>query len=212
MNTHEHIEELAELYALGALDDAERASVLAHVHSCSACAQRLGQAEAVIAELTPEMEPPASLDVRVRHAFTRQRRVVPMRWQSLVAAAFIIGLLPGLIFAALYKPAVPFQADRDRAIAAMVNSHFSHAQFTALTPDAPKAKVLYGHGARWRFFVAQSTHAYAVQAQTPRGTSIIGTLHVSGGAAELFVPQSDARIYVLLDGTRPVARVTLPAR
>lgn len=209
MNTHEHIEELAELYALGALDDAERASVQAHVHSCAACAQRLGQAEAVIAELTPEMEPPASLDVRVRQAFTPQPRVAPMRWQGLVAAAFVIGLLPGLIFAALYRPAAPFQADRDRAIAAMVNSHFSHAQFTALTPDAPKAKVLYGRGAQWRFFVAQSTRAYAVQAQNANGTSVIATLHVSGDAAELFVPQSDARVYVLLDGSRPVARVTL---
>lgn len=209
MNTHEHIEELAELYALGALDDAERASVDAHVHSCATCAQRLGQAEALIAELTPEVQPPAALDARMRSAFVPRTRFTAPRWQGLVAAAFIIGLLPGLIFAALYKPAAPFQADRDRAIAAMVNSHFVHAQFIALTPDAPKAKVLYGRGSPWRFFVAQSTHAYAVKAQTPQGASIVGTLHVSGDAAELFVPQSDARTFVLLDGSRPVARVTL---
>ncbi len=209
MNTHEHIDELAELYALGVLDDAERASVDAHVRSCTQCASRLGEAETLIADTIEEREPSSRLDVHIRKAFTA-RTAFPQRWGALVAAAFVIGLLPGLLFAALYRPAAPFQTDRDRAIAAMVNSHFLHAQFTALAPGAPKAKVLYGRAEPWRFFVAQTTHAYTVAAQNANGGSVLGTLHVSGDAAELFVPDANARTFLLLDGTKPVARVTLP--
>lgn len=210
MNTHEHIDELTELYALGVLDDAERASVDLHVSSCEVCAKRIGEAEALIAQTVPEREPPRDLDVRIRKAFAPRRSFAP-GWQALVAAAFIVGLLPGLLFAALYQPQKPSESDRDRAIAAMVNSHFVHAQFTAVATDAPKAKVIYGRTAPWRYFVAQTNHAYTVEAQTANGaTSVLGTLHVSGDAGELFVPQSSARKFVLLDGTRPVARVTLP--
>ncbi|HKU66309.1 MAG TPA: hypothetical protein VJP85_00890 [Candidatus Baltobacteraceae bacterium] len=210
MNTHEHIDELAELHALGVLDDTERASVDAHVRSCGVCAKRVGEAEALIAGTIEEREPPPTLDVRVRNAFTQRSAVAPPRWGALVAAAFVIGLLPGLLFAALYRPAAPFQSDRDRAVAAMVNSHFSHAQFAALAPGAPKAKVLYGRKAPWRFFIAQTTRAYTVGAQTATGVIVLGALHVSGDAAELFVPDTSARSFVLLDGTRAVARVTLP--
>lgn len=209
MNTHEHIGELAELYAIGALDDAERAAVDAHVQSCEECSRSLGEAEALIAETIAEREPPRALDARVRKAFA-SRTAAPPRWGALVAAAFVIGLLPGLLFAGLYRPAAPFQADRDRAISAMVNSHFSHAPFIAIASDAPKAKVLYARTARWRFFVAQTTHAYTVEAQNASGTVVLGTLHVSGNAAELFVPATSARKFVLLDGARPVAQVQIP--
>jgi anti-sigma-K factor RskA len=209
VNTHEHIDELAELYALGVLDDAERTSVDAHVRSCDLCARRIGEAEALIADSIQEREPPSSLDVRVRKAFAPPARVAP-RWGALVAAAFVIGLLPGMLFAVFNRPAAPYQADRDRAIAAMVNSHFLHAQFTALAPDAPKAKVLYGRSTPWRYFVAQTNRAYTIEAQNLNGASVVGTLHVAGNSGELFVPQSSARSFVLLDGTRPVARVKLP--
>lgn len=209
MNTHEHIEELAELYALGVLDDAERASVDAHAQSCALCARRLGEAEQFIADTIAEDEPSGALDVRVRAAFAPKRAFAP-RWGSLVAAAFVLGLLPGLLFAALYRPAQPFQTDRDRAIGAMVNSHFLHAQFKPLAPDAPKAKVIYGRSQPWRYFVAQTTHAYTVRAENANGASVLGALHVSGDAAELFVPQTSARSFVLVDGARVVARVRLP--
>lgn len=209
MNTHEHIEELAELYALGVLDDAERASVDAHVRSCELCAKRVGEAEALIAGTIEDRQPAALLDVRVRKAFVTRPSVAP-RWGALVAAAFVLGLLPGLIFAALVRPTAPFQSDHNRAIAAMVNGHFLHAQFTAVAPDAPKAKVLYGRSAPWRYFVAQTNRTYTVEALNGNGATVLGTLRVSGDAGELYVPQSAARSFVLLDGKRPVARVKLP--
>lgn len=205
MNTHEHIDELAELYALGALDDAERASVDLHVHSCRDCAARLGEAERFIAETVAPAEPSSALDVRIHGAFAPARRTPP-RWAALVAAAFIVGLLPGIIYGVFNRPAQSVDPDHDRAIAALVNSHFLHAQFTPLVSGAPKAKVIYGRGTPWRFFIAQTNRAYAVRTQYG---APVGTMHVSGNAAELFVPSTSERSFVLLDGTRPVARVTL---
>lgn len=205
----QHIDELAELYALGVLDDAQRAAVDAHVQTCMECAQRLGEAETLIADSIVEREPPADLDRRMHAAFA-PRRAPGMRWGALVAAAFVLGLLPGVLFGIFQSRTSSFDRDRDQAIAAMVNSHFVHAQFTTLTPDAPKAKVIYGRGKTWRFFVAQTNHAYTVQAQENGASTTLGTLHVSGNAAELFVRQSSARSYTLLDGLRVVARVRLP--
>ena len=158
MTAHEHIDELAELYALGTLDDAERTAVDSHARSCDACAQRIGEAEALIALTIEAQEPPPALDRRMHAAFTAQKTFAP-RWGALVAAAFVLGLLPGVLFAVLRPGPSTLPSDREHAIAAMVNSHFSHAQFTALAPDAPKAKVIYGHGAPWRYFVAQTNHA-----------------------------------------------------
>lgn len=207
--TNGHIDELAELYALGVLNDAERATVDAHVQTCAQCAQRVGEAETLIADTVAEREPSGDLDRRMHAAFA-PRRASGTRWGALVAAAFVLGLLPGVLFGVFQSRTTAFDRDRDQAIAAMVNSHFVHAQFTALSSDAPKAKVIYGRGKPWRFFVAQTNRAYTVQSQENGRTAVLGTLHVSGNAAELFVPQSDARSYLLLDGLRVVARVRLP--
>lgn len=209
MTPHDHIDELVELYALGTLSERERANVDAHVGSCDACAARLGEAELLISQTLADREPSSALDRRVRAVFV-PRRSLTLQFGPLVAAAFVLGLLPGVLFGVLHHPAAPFDADRGRAINAMVDSHFSHAQFTPLASGAPKAKVLYARSGRWRFFVAQTNRAYAVEAQTPSGSSMLGTLRVSGDAAELFVPDTAARTFLLLDGRRPVARVKLP--
>jgi len=50
----EHIDEMAELYALGSLEDLERARVERHVETCEACAVRLDEASIVVADLAQE--------------------------------------------------------------------------------------------------------------------------------------------------------------
>ncbi len=211
MNVNEHIGELAELYALGTLDETERAGVDAHAAACDACARRLGEAESVVAQTMPEVEPAATLDRRMRAAF-KPRGPVLAHWSAIAAAAFVVGLLPGLLFAALHRPASVYDGDRSGAISAMVGSHFLHAQFTPVAAGAPKAKVLYGRAGRsWRFFVAQTGRSYTVAAETPAGQSALGALRTNGDSAELFVPVSTARTFVLLDGSRVLARVRLPA-
>ncbi|MGH2530774.1 MAG: anti-sigma factor domain-containing protein [Thermomicrobiales bacterium] len=49
--TCEVTRELLDLYALGALDDAEARNVAAHVEGCPACRQALAQAEAAVAQM-----------------------------------------------------------------------------------------------------------------------------------------------------------------
>ncbi|MGC1380641.1 MAG: zf-HC2 domain-containing protein, partial [Candidatus Baltobacteraceae bacterium] len=59
--TSGHVGDNAALYALGALPDAERASVEAHVRECTACRQLVGSAErdvALMASLEPQRPAP----------------------------------------------------------------------------------------------------------------------------------------------------------
>jgi hypothetical protein len=200
---NEHIDELAELYALGSLSEAERDAVNRHASICDVCARRLGEAETVIAYAIGERNPSPHLDRRVRAALAPRRLYVPVLFvASTIAAALVLMLLTHV--------RAPVDREREQAIIAMIDSHFSHAQFTPLAPDAPKAKVVYGRGRPWRLFIAQTSRAYTVAAQTPGGLTPLGTLHVSGNAAELFVPNSAAKRFILLDGSRPLANVALP--
>lgn len=206
---NEHVAELAGLYAAGSLNDRERAQVDAHLASCNECAARVGEAESAIAALIVEREPSPALDRRMRATFAMPS--LWQRWAPALAAAFVLGLLPSIWFALAARNAGGFAADREAAVHAMVGSHFAHAQFTALTPDAPKAKVIYARTGTWRFIVVDAGHSYTVAAQSDTGVVRLGNLHVQGGAAELFLPNAPrARTLLLLDGARPVARATLP--
>jgi hypothetical protein len=211
MTASPHIDELAELYALGTLDDRERALVDAHALTCDACAARLGEAEATVAQLVAERVPSRQLDRRIRAAFAPR---APWRWTaSLVAAAFVLGLLPSfMLWLGVFRTNT-FDAEQEQAVRAMVNSHFAHAPFVAITVDAPKAKVIYSRSGDWRYVVAQSSRSYEVAVQSDGQTLSLGRLHVNGNAAELFIAHAPAaREFVLRDGTRVVARVTLPRR
>lgn len=196
-----HIDESAELYALGALGEGERAQVDAHVVQCDACAARLGEAERTI---TAMEEGTASAAPRIG------------TWRfpaALIAAAFILGLVPSGWFWSAQQRANAYNADREGALAAMVSSHFSHAQFQPLVADAPKAKLLYARNGRWVYAVAQTGKLLLLKAQTGDSTVPLGTLRVLGDSAELFVRDAGAaRSFVLNDGTRDVERVTLPSR
>ena len=209
MTAPEHIDELAELYALGTLDATQQALVDGHVRTCELCAARLGEAEAAVAHFIDESEPSVILDRRVRRAFARRS---PWRWAApLVAAAFVIGLLPSIGLWSGVFGSKAYDADRQAAVQAMVNSHFAHAPFAPLSAGAPKAKLIYSPTGDWRFIVAQTNRAYEVAAQTGGQTIALGKLHVSGNAGELFLEHApSARTFVLLDGTTPVDRVTLP--
>jgi hypothetical protein len=200
-----HIEEYAELYALGALDEAERARIDAHALQCDPCARALASGESTVAALIEEREPSRMLDRRLMRAFaTRPQWHV---WAVVAAAAFAIGLIPSLWLA---RPPVPAHS---QAIVAMTGSHFAHAQFGALTPSAPKAKVIYARTGAWWYVIVLSNRAYTVAAQEGSRTVRLGAVQTSGNAGELFIEHPPAaRTLLLLEGSAPVARVTLPYR
>jgi hypothetical protein len=210
MSVLEHIDELAELYALGSLDETQRERVDAHAAACALCAARIGEAEAAVAAMVRAVEPPRSLDKRMRATFAWGAN---WRWAGpLVAAAFVLALLPSVWLWQTQRANAPFDRDRRTAIVAMLHSHFTHTAFVPLAADAPKAKVLFARGSAWCYVVAQTRKPYEVRASSGGRYVKLGTLYVSGDAAELFVARTGARTLELYDGSRPVARATLPYR
>jgi anti-sigma factor RsiW len=200
-----HIGELAELYALGSLDDRERAHVDEHVKQCDACAAELGSAERAVVALLSERAPAPALDRRMTAAFAP--RPAWRTWAPLIAAAFVLGLIPALWFTR------PSPSPNSQAIVAMAGSHFAHAQFTALTPSAPKAKLVYARTGAWWYVIAQTSRAYTLAAEEKTRIVRIGILRVDGNAAQLYIANPPAaRTLLLLDGSKAVARVTLPYR
>ena len=80
----DHLDEMAELYALGALEPSEGAAVEAHVAGCASCARALAVARASIAMLedatTTRLEPPERLASRIaRSARTAVSLALPSR-------------------------------------------------------------------------------------------------------------------------------------
>lgn len=212
MSSSEHIDDLAELYALGSLEEAELAAVDEHARSCRDCAQRLGEAEGAVAQLVSERAPSSQLDRRVHASLARDSRP-SRRWMPLVAAAFIVGLLPSLGFWMGGRESRGSDADRQSAIRAMVSSHFAHSPFTPLQPDSPKAKILYARGAPWVYVLAQTRRPLALGAQLHGVVRPLGALHVDGDTAELFLADVPAvQAFVLLDGSRVIARAVVTQR
>jgi anti-sigma-K factor RskA len=210
--TNEHIGDVAELYALGTLSTQERAQVDWHARQCDTCAARLGEAQEAVAALVQEMEPSGRLDARMHATFAGKapRRAM---WPALVAAAFIIGLLPAFALWPGLGREAQIASDRQAATVAMVNSHFSHAPFVSAAHSGIKAKVLFSRNADWLFIVAQTARPYTVIANENGTPKVLGTLRVNGEAGELFIPHAGRpQALSLEDGGQVVGRVTLPYR
>ncbi len=203
-----HLDEAAELYALGALQDAERAAADAHLAECDMCARRVGEAEATVAALdATEMQVPSRLDRRMRASLRTPASV--RFFYPLVAAALILGLLPSAAFWQRDRDLRAADAARGPALAALVNSHFLHAQFVKLAPDAPSAKVIFARSGAWFYVIALTNRTLSVAADGRR----LGELTGSGGERTLFVahPPKTQPLF-LVDGSRTVARAAVAAR
>ena len=204
-----HIDESAELYALGMLDESEAASVLAHTDTCAECAHALRRASQVVASLSegiPQLEPRPSLRDRVlTSAQGGAERRSRMRW-------FGGGLAAGACAAAIVLFAL-FGAHRnaptdEAALTTIVQSHFNHASFAPLKPGAPQAKALYAKHLEWIYIVVHRPPAgMEVLARNGRQSRVLGTLNASGENGTLFVRAPGPLDAVeLLDNGAVVAR------
>lgn len=203
-----HLEEDAELYALGALPDAERTAAEAHIAHCVPCAQRVGEADETLAEITHSQAPSPQLDRRVRALFAR-RGGGTRAFYPLAAAALIVALLPAALF---------WQRDRDlrasdtvnrQAVAAMIGSHFLHSQFVKLTPEAPAAKAIFARDGGWLYVIAVTQRDLTLSA----GGRVVGKLSGTGDERAIFIAHPPAtKSLVLSDGARALSRaaVTIP--
>ena len=203
----EHIGDLAALYALGALDESERASVDAHAAHCALCASRLAQAYddvAAIAMAQPQHAPPA----RTHRA--PRIRIAPS-WLA-VAAAIVLALLPSVYLmnqnAAMHRAMV---ADAD-AIARIGTSPHANVAFTTMGhADAMDAHVMYGRDGSWYCVIVRgATHPLQVVWPHDGQQTALGTAWPHGDVALLYLPTSHRMDrLVLMDAERPVANARL---
>ena len=185
-----HIDESAELYALGMLDESESAAVLAHSDTCTECAHALRRASQVVASLSeavPQQEPHASLRDRVlASGIGGAEKHSRWRW-------FGSGLAAGVCAAAIVLVPALFSAYRnvprdDVALTTIVQSHFNHVSFTPMQTGAPQAKALYAKHLEWIYIVVHNPPAgMQVRANDGRRTRVLGTLSTSGENGTLFV-------------------------
>ncbi|HXP92207.1 MAG TPA: zf-HC2 domain-containing protein [Candidatus Binatia bacterium] len=177
---NDHLGEDAELFALGVLDDGERARVEAHAAACAECSRRLGEAEAVVAELAsshPRAEKVTPLPVR-------RRGNGPMA----TAAALVVAV--GVTIASLFQ-VQHLQArlsSDDAVLATIATSHFNHTAFAKTVRDAPTAKLLNGRHGEWLYVIvdapASDLHVVGDRSGAPID---LGIVQVHGKTATFFV-------------------------
>lgn len=179
-----HIDQEAELYALGMLEDEERARVDDHLANCEPCTVLVGQAESAVAALIDS---------------TQQRRPQQRRtwWPMAVAAAFAVAAAGMLGQNIVMRGAL---GSDGVMLAAMVNSHFAHAQFQSPHGGEIPAKAVYERHGKWYEVLADGAPAWHVVFVRPDGTR-------DPGNAE-FVRRGPASI-VYLAPTEPVRTIDL---
>jgi hypothetical protein len=228
-----HLGELAELYALGALEPHERVQVDVHAVGCPACARALGAAESTVAALdeafVPQLEPPERLGSRIA-ASAASATVVPLaprrepergtwRVPAFYATAAAVLLTAGVGGGAFIENSANVrQAARDSAVLATIaTSHFNHVTFTARAAAVPVSKVLYARDGAWFYVViAGSTCDCRVVAHSASGERDFGRPDERGDTATLFVRDFPRPTSLqLLDAAgHPLSEATLvyPAR
>lgn len=119
-----HIDELAELYALGSLDARDRAVVERHTRTCVDCANRIRNAEetiAFIADLEQHHDPPRAI------AQSFAARLASSRAAQKRLSGKVIGTVLGAISLSLGFAYVPVERPSTRTALADSNNAISNA-------------------------------------------------------------------------------------
>lgn len=209
----EHLSEDLELYPLGILDDDAARNVERHVASCSECAERVAQAQAVAASLAaalPQATPSPALERRLRESARpqssakRRANVFPFA----LAAGFALAFLGfGWQTLVLHERL----AAEDVALVTMVHSHFNHVSMSPESATPVAAKILYARDGSWVYIIADKPagvlHAVA---HTAAGAADLGALGSAGETATLLLhPRERIRSITLQRGGIDVAAATL---
>lgn len=135
--SHAELQELAPVYALGALDGDDLARFQGHLAECEACradVRAYGDAAVAIARAAPAAAPSPELRVRVLAAVRPRRRF----WMFAAAASILVGLG---IFAILYTPKEKLELRGD-STSGRVEWSNGRGVFTASgLPGLPEGKV-----------------------------------------------------------------------
>lgn len=208
----DHVDELAELYALGTLDEIERARVEQHVEVCEDCALRLDEASIVVADLAQAgaaASPPPALEHRLLQSAGLHGRPHPRHlphWQVVgaIAAVFALAFIPAWV--AVDRTTFA-RNDDNRALAQLASAPFDRATFMAPGNRPMNAKVLYGPSGDWYYVVVMhpkpNMHVAYVHG---RQMEMLGTVAMHGESGTLYIPvKHKMEELALLDGGTVVA-------
>lgn len=172
-----HLDDDAELYALGLTDRERDAEIEAHLTSCAQCRARVVAAEEAAAALAATLSPmPAA------HGGASGRRAW---WPALASAAAVVFAATTAFEGISAHSASSQLARTDVALTAIAGSHFGH---TTLSSDhGVVAKALYARDGAW---------CYVVASGVPRGAHLVmhrGSVTRDLGALE---PGAPATLFV----------------
>lgn len=208
-----HVAEDAGLYALGALTPNEREAFELHVRECRDCARAAGEAAAdvaTLASLEAQHSPPAGLDRRVAAIWQPRRAIRPrpsFAFAGALAAALILGLLPGVYFwsenRAMHEAMLSQAAAMDR----LGSGTHRTASFTGPQP----ASVAYAPDGSWYVIMVHGASKTLHVAWMHDGqATMLGSASPHGDLAMLYLPKSHRmNRLALMDGERIVAQVSL---
>ncbi len=197
-----HVGDDAALYALGALDDAERAAIDAHVATCDACARLLGAAEDDVARL---------VDASPMHgASARPKRTPWPRAAAAIAAIFVLGLMPSVYFWQQNRAMHDTMAADTDAMNRLASAPFHTASFGQIA-GASNAHVMYAPDGSWYVIVVRgATKALSVAWMHDGKRDMLGTAEPHGDVAMLYLPRSHRMDQLaLMDGATVVAEAQL---
>ncbi|HLI95910.1 MAG TPA: hypothetical protein VKT72_07460 [Candidatus Baltobacteraceae bacterium] len=192
----DHVGELAELYAIGSLEEFERERVERHVSQCRECAAQLRDAEETVSALAQAQtrdlrEPPAELRARLDRSIATRRPV--LTWHPFaagIAAAIILAFIPTWVAVDRNSALVAMRQD-ERALArlASAGTQIDHAQFMLPSKQPMDAKVLYGPRGDWYYVVVMHPRAGMQVAYVHGGQmEMLGRVAMHGESGTLYLP------------------------
>lgn len=216
---YEHIGDRAELYALGAVDESERATIERHLLGCLSCAELVGSAErdvALIASMESRREAPSELAGRINQMLQVNRASTfprgdrqPWALATALAAALVLGLLPSAYLWSQNRALHGAMLAQSAAMERLAGDHRS-ATFRAMYASPP-AEVMYAPDGSWYFVVVRgASRPLAVAWMHDGERTMLGSAIPRGNLAMLYLPKSHRMDRLaLMDGTRVIAEATL---
>ncbi|HEY1883676.1 MAG TPA: hypothetical protein VGG51_11615 [Candidatus Cybelea sp.] len=219
-----HVDDRAALYALGALEEDEAASVRTHAARCVTCAQALGAAEADVAlaaSLESRLEAPVELGSRIERLLSGELGAIGGRRQSsssaspwlAAAAAFVIGVLPSSYFFAENRRMHNAMTVQSAAMDRLASSTHRVAAFHPMPkmPEGSSASVAYAASGEWYVIVVKDvSHTLSVAWMHDGERTMLGQAVPHGDVAMLYLPKSHRMDQLaLMDGAQVVAQASL---
>ncbi len=212
----DHVDDLAELYALGSLSESESARVERHGARCVVCAGRLREAEETVcvlaqAQAQPVREAPAALRSRLDRSFAHAAHRRVLTWHpfaAAVAAAIVLALVPTWV-AVDRNTALQAMHQDERALArlASAGTDVDRAVFMSPRNQRMNAKVLYGARGDWYYVVVMHPRPGMQVAYVHGGRmQMLGTVAMHGESGTLYLPVNHKMDELaLLEGNTVVA-------